>query len=126
MLHLHHCIYFADLGIKKKMLFFVLFSIDTRHIKSSVTLCQKSTMSNLKTDFFFYLNRHLSPDLTHHQKPHRIHCCSSILDEQIGSSSYRDEILTSNFTQLYHHQWKAIRFIQPLCIFKTLSAVPRQ
>lgn len=63
MLHLHHCIYFADLGIfflKKKMLFFVLFLV-TLHIKSSVTLCQKKVQCQIwkYTDFFKTFNRSL-------------------------------------------------------------------
>lgn len=82
------------------MLFFVFFLV-TRHIKSSVTLCQKkyNVKSEKYTDFFKTFNHSRNPDLIQHQNHPKIHLCSSVLDRTTGSSSHREKIPTANITK---------------------------
>lgn len=68
MLHLHHCIYFADLGIKKDAVFCFVFNSYTSHKKQCHLVPKKYNVKSENTDFFKTLNRHLSPDLTRHQQ----------------------------------------------------------
>lgn len=66
MLDLHHCIYFADLGMfQKKMLFFFLFRFKkcfTSHKKQCHFVPKKYIESEKYTDIFKTLNRSHSPD----------------------------------------------------------------
>lgn len=91
-------------------------------MKSSVTLCEKNKKYNVKsenTQTPFKTFNH-SPDLFRHQqtpKPSSIHLCSWIVDQR---EVVHTQVPTSNVTKQnkpsHYQQWKAIGFMQPVCL----------